>query len=213
MELHIIIILLILLTGASVHLYLRHQAQAAAPFRGSGGEPAGSKTHGILIPTELLQKIYATADHLFRATSADRVLLLYALNGHTNSRRATCVFEMHKHIDGDTNLRSYGAVLKYIDIEIDDHYRKLLHDIEANGSALFCTAYEKPSLLRDIYQQEGVQCAEICHIARHAVDDKNDILLYLSVATHTADIFIPTERLTIRLAVQKIRQEAKKIIP
>jgi len=106
-----------------------------------------------------------------------------------------------------------GAIYRYVHVEIDDHYRKMLKFVEHNKQTYLNVELMEQCLLKDIYQSlvEGVKHSGIHFIARKQVDELNDILIYSSMATTNNEDFSVIEKTTIKLAMDSIRAHSKQI--
>lgn len=118
-------------------------------------------------------------DELFRTTRGDRFLILIAINGKEDFNVVSVIFEQHKNSDYKVN-----AIARYRNLGIDAPYRNMLKEAEALGSVSLDINNMKDSLLKDIYKIESIQYSDIRHLLRIHVDDRNDILVYSSLATH-----------------------------
>jgi hypothetical protein len=125
---------------------------------------------------------------IFNKTSADRFLLLFAINGKHHFNVISVFFEQHKTGDMEVN-----AVTRYRDVKIDDAYRDMLKDMESNGGILLETETMKPCLLKDFYTLEGIYHAFVTHILRHEIDKENDVVIYSSFSNHIDKKFTKRE--------------------
>jgi len=134
---------------------------------------------------------------MFEYTSADRFLILTAMNGTRNFRIASALYEQH-NTGEDNSIISIGAVGKYVNFEFDNHYLNLLHTVEQVGST-YLNVDEMPDCdLKNIYKSEGVTGSKILFITRKKIDDKNDRVFYCSIATHVDGGFDNNERTIIK---------------
>lgn len=157
---------------------------------------------------EFYSLINDQADEIFETTKADRMLLLFAVNGREDFNHATAVFEKREDVE------KMGAGYRYNMIEIDAEYRKMLKDVERERSTTIdVSVMNKDSLLYKIYSSdfENVKHSIIKFIARKQIDENNDILIYTSIATSSEEPFTESEKLRIRLLTDTIRGRAATI--
>lgn len=133
--------------------------------------------------------IKRNVDEIFKKTKADRFLILIAINGKTNFKIVSVVFEQHKKSDYEIN-----AIARYRNLEIDDDYKEMLKLSEREGAVHLKTDSMRECLLKQIYLDEEVTFSDIRHIARIHIDDDNDLLVYSSLATHSVKPFTERER-------------------
>lgn len=118
-------------------------------------------------------------DELFEQTRADRFLILIAINGCEDFNMISVIFEQHK----DSQYK-VSAIARYKSLSIDTDYRNMLKLSEKYGKIELETEKMPPCLLKDIYQIESVTHSDVRHLVRVKIDDKNDVLVYSSLATH-----------------------------
>lgn len=145
---------------------------------------------------------------LFMTTKVDRFLILSAINGTKDFRFATAIYEQHK--SGVIQI-SVGACNKYVRFEFDEHYRKMLKEIEAVGTVTYSTEDMLPSDLKHIYQSEEVKHSTIAHLKRAKIDDQNDRIFYCSFATHDPTPYKAQESLYIRLCINQLKNKLNNI--
>lgn len=127
-------------------------------------------------------------DEMFLETKADRFLILIAINGQTDFNIVSVIFEQHKTADFQVN-----AIARYKDLPIDEAYRSMLKHAEREGQVLLETEKIERSLLGELYRLEGVEHSVVKHILRIKADERNDILVYSSLATHNSRSFTNLE--------------------
>lgn len=130
---------------------------------------------------------------IFDKTKSERFLLLFAINGKNHFNIVSVFFEQHK-----TGAFPVGAVARYRNVKIDKCYREMLIQAELEGSFLINAELMPESLLKNIYELEGVTHAQITHLLRHSMDKDNDVLLYSSCGTHKKAPFTKKELFYIK---------------
>jgi hypothetical protein len=123
--------------------------------------------------------IKEAVDELFRTTRGERFLILIAINGKVDFNVVSVIFEQHKTSDYQVN-----AIARYRSLGIDEMYRGMLKEAEALGMVSLQTKKMPASLLRDIYEIEHIEFSDIRHLLRISADERNDVLVYSSLATH-----------------------------
>lgn len=71
----------------------------------------------------------------------------------------------------------------------------MLKEAEVKGSVELETKNMTNSLLKIIYQVEGVNHSNIRHLLRLPIDEGNDVLVYSSIATHEQNAFEDSEKM------------------
>jgi len=152
----------------------------------------------ILFDFSVFNKIVYQVNELFAKTKADRYLTLYATNGKTDFKFVTSMFEHHK--DNEFIRLTTGAVSKYIKLQFDAHYLALLKEVEHVGP-VFLDVIEMPECdLKNVYISEKILHSCVMFLNRIQIDDNNDLLLFCSIATHSAEKFTPAEITIIKQA-------------
>jgi hypothetical protein len=140
------------------------------------------------------QKIYDAVIKMMNESNVDRFLIFVAVNGKTELRKVTCIFQKYKH--DNTNV---DAVSVYKGLKVDNVYVNYLYDTERKGSITLETEKIEPSLIKDIYETEGVKWSNWKFICRLNLDEKNDLIAYSSAATFNEDGFKNRDLLAIKL--------------
>ena len=141
-----------------------------------------------LLDFETFNKIKNSVDRMFETTKADRFMILIAMNGKTDFRVISVIFEQHK-----TTKWKVNAIVRYRDIEIDDRFKSLLKEIEHEKCVNLVVSDMKPQLLRDLWTLEKIKHSKLRFLHRQHLDDSNDIIIYSSLATHSEDPFTKLE--------------------
>lgn len=158
---------------------------------------------GIQAELEVFNEMRDIIDTIFHNTKADRFLILTALNGKTDFRFATAVYEQHNNTQ--KTLLSVGATSKYVKFEFDDKYKNMLKQAEREGMIMLETSKMDPSDLKSIYLSEKVSFANIYFLLRKKIDDKNDRIFYCSVASHSGEPFTDAENVLFKARVGQIK--------
>lgn len=140
------------------------------------------------------QKIYDAVIKMMNDSNVDRFLIFVALNGKTDLRKVTCIFQKYKNDDSDVD-----AVSAYKGLKVDNVYVNYLYDTEKKGSIILQTDEIEPSLIKDIYESEGVKWSNWKFICRLNLDEKNDLIAYSSAATFDNKGFTKKDLLAIKL--------------
>lgn len=123
------------------------------------------------------QNTAAEMSALISDTEIDRILILRAWNGSLSPKWTTAVYQM----------REVGQVPRqYVHLELDNDYVDRLRTIVSSGSLCFRADDIPKSLVRQIYNAEGVTASFWSHIETHR-DVKADsaVITYASFSTHT----------------------------
>ena len=145
----------------------------------------------------LLSIIMEKATLIFEDTTADRFLVLFAINGKRDFNYVNVICEQHK-IDGFIQ-GSGEAQRRYKNVKIDNHYKGLLKNVISNGYEVIDAEKMAQSILKDYYTFEGVKHSVVKFLVRINKDPNNDIIMFCSVAKHTKDAFAENELNNIEL--------------
>ena len=163
----------------------------------------------ILFDFNIFNNIIYHVNEAFKKTKADRYLTLYATNGKSDFRFVTAMFEHHK--EGKHTRLSIGAVNKYVKVETDTEYKKLLKDAEVNGDKYLDVIEMPDSDLKNIYIAEKVFHSVVLFLNRIRMNDQNDLLLYCSIATHDPEPFTAEEKTSLKQLAGALRNETEKL--
>lgn len=158
---------------------------------------------GIQAELEVFNEMRDIIDAIFHNTKADRFLILTALNGKTDFRFATAVYEQHNNTK--QTLLSIGATSKYVKFEFDDKYKNMLKQAEREGAIFLETDKMEASDLKSIYLSENVKYSHIYFLLRKAIDERNDRIFYCSIATHSDIAFTDAETVRIKAHVNQLK--------
>jgi hypothetical protein len=146
-----------------------------------------------LLDFQSFNEIRDSVDRMFASTKADRFMIIIAMNGQTDFRVVSVIFEQHQNRKYKVN-----AIIRYRDVEIDDNFRQNLKRVEVEGSLTFDVKTMKPQLLKDFYVIEKVKHAKLRFLHRQSLDDRNDVVVYSSIATHEDEPFTHIEETIIK---------------
>lgn len=163
----------------------------------------------LLFDFNIFNNIVHHVNEAFKNTKADRYLTLYATNGKSDFRFVTAMFEHHK--EGEHTRLSMGAVSKYVKLETDNEYKRLLKEAEINGIAYLDVIEMEDCDLRNIYIAEKVFHSAVMFLNRIPMNDSNDLLLYCSLATHNINEYTQDEKLIIKRLSGALRNETDKL--
>lgn len=150
-----------------------------------------------------LNQIGDIVQDIFNNTKCERFLLLSGVDYVGRIDKVSAVYEQH---DINNKLKySIGATNKYLEIKIDDNYRKMLDEVSTYGEYLFQVDKEENCLLKEIYQSEKVTESFLCFGGEKILDKEHRQLIYSSWATHEGT-FEYAEILRIRAAAQKMQK-------
>ena len=144
-----------------------------------------------ILDLTLLTTIKNSVHDLFKITESDRFLILIAINGQVDFRTVSVIFEQHKQ-------STSSAIATYKSLKVDSYYVRMLKEAEKYDIVDIETDKLPPSLLKTIYEEEGIMFAIVRHINRVKLDNNNDCLIYASIATHEDKPFTVAERYKIQ---------------
>lgn len=143
-----------------------------------------------LLDITYLTQIRKAVENMFKGTKADRFLILIALNGKIDFNLVSVVFEQHKKPQGDVN-----AIARYRNLTIDSYYREMLKKTEKDTTCeFFVKDMPEDSLLKSIYEIEGVKYSKLRHLLRVPIDDNNDVVVFSSISTKQEKAFTNKEK-------------------
>jgi hypothetical protein len=145
---------------------------------------------------------------IFKKTRAERFLILYAINGKTSFNTVTVCYEM-----GFDNKIVWASEM-YDKFEIDNPYRSMLKRVEFDHSIILDVAKMEECFLKTVYQSQDEQICHsiICFISRIKINENDDLLIYMSIATKSIDCFEKNELITIKRNCDQIRGASSNII-
>lgn len=161
----------------------------------------------ILFAHNILSVIDEHVANIFAETKVNRFLILFAVNGKSHFNFVTVCLEK-------TNTGAVsGSIFRYNRLEIDDHYKSMLKQVELQGNIHLEVSKMPESILKSIYESRDEKVTFSCvkFLKRINVDDLNDIVLYSSIATTKDEDFTTEESLIIKRNFDVIKNEARNI--
>jgi hypothetical protein len=163
----------------------------------------------IIMDLKFLNIIRDKVDDIFKMTTADSFLIYFSINGTSSFNFITAIYEQHKEIP-ETKI-SMGAINKYVNIQIDDHYRQMLKEVELLGDMSIEYDRMPDCLLKKYYTIEGIKYSIIKFLKRLRKDEKNDVVIFCSIAKHTDNPFSDIEKVIIKTNIDVIRNAANNL--
>jgi len=164
--------------------------------------PIEASDFEIRFALEDLVIIREDVHHLFQSTSADRFLILKAENGKQKPKWETAIYEQHKGVP------VVLATDVYKKVRLDDIYRDMINEAEAEGSMTMHTAaMPKGSRLKAIYESENIQHSNCYFLCRYPLksDPEKWIVIYCTLATENEAPFTPHEETALDLFADRLR--------
>lgn len=148
--------------------------------------PDTEKPKQIDVDVELFKfnELKESVDRVLANTKADSFLILMAHNGKEELRFATAIYEQHKN--NEKTIFSFGATNKYIKVEFDDEYRRMLKNTERDDIVKMETKSMNDNLLKNILISEKIVFSNCYFIKRYNEykSENKDLLLYCMISTH-----------------------------
>lgn len=163
----------------------------------------------IIMDLKFFNIIRQKVDDIFNSTSAERFLILFAINGKTDFNYVTVIYEQHK--SNENKFLSEGAIEKYMNIEIDNDYRQYLKQSEIIGPIYLDYDKMQNNLLKNFYKIEGINQSIIKFIKRLKKNDDNDVLIFCSIAKREKNEFTDVEKTIIKANIDAIKGVANQI--
>ncbi len=167
------------------------------------------KTKPVDVDVELFKfnELRESVDRVLTHTKADSFIILMAHNGKEELRFATAIYEQHKH--NEKTIFSFGATNKYIKVEFDDEYRKMLKNTERDDIVKMETQKMSDNLLKNILISEKIifsNCYFIKRYKEYKSEDK-DLLLYCMISTHQELPYDISDEIYFKTFVDFLRNE------
>lgn len=141
--------------------------------------------------------IYKELNQLMEASDIDRFLILAAWNGIEDPKWTTAIFQYRR---GDQNP------ISYVHVELDKDYCEKLRLIRTMGEVDFSTEELMPSLIKSIYEMEGIKYSAWYHInSKRLSDTGSTALRYCSFATHSDKVFSDADKINCRRIVGMLK--------
>ena len=177
--------------GILIPAYLLHKREVSKYKQEMNEHKLRGDVLDRILDLTLLTTIKDAVHDLFDITKADRFLILIAINGKVEFRTVSVIFEQHKK-------STSSAIASYKSLRVDGDYVQMLKEAEKYDVVDIETNKLKESLLKTIYQEEGIIFSMIKHMTRVKLDNNNDCLIYCSIATHSEEIFTLAEKYKIQ---------------
>lgn len=147
----------------------------------------------------LISDLNNSVDEVFSETKADRFIIAIAMNGKLDFNTISVVYQQFQGQDEASAGYRVDAIRRYKNLKIDSHYHDLLKTTEREG-VLEVDTVDMPedSLLKVIYQTEGVRHVMFQHLLRKKMDRDNDLLVFATLATHEDRPFTMLEKLSFK---------------
>jgi len=153
-------------------------------------------------------EVYRLMNKILQETHAKRVMILKTQNGGGKPRTGAHIYASVLY--EDFTLPFHSVLNDYQRIRVDKEYISILQNIaqDERGRESIIVKDMPLSLLRSIYEKEGVAMSQIFYLA----EGKN-AFYYMSVATNDEgmnEMASDAEQLSIRITVDQLRQIFKK---
>jgi len=142
-------------------------------------------------------EISDAVNQLFLETKVERFMIFIAVNGVTDFRVVSVIFERYKDITTNTH-----ALARYYNVKVDAPYKQMLKDAEKFGCVEINSETMIPQLLKDIYEGERIKHSIVSFITRKSIDKGNDLIAFSSAATTIPLPFSNIEKLSIKACVE-----------
>lgn len=156
----------------------------------------------VLIDNDFVNEFESIASNIFNNTKVDRIMFFYAVNGKKPFNVVTAFMEKRRYYD-------VGTFKKYTKLPVDEEYKKMLRFIESEGFIYYNVKEMPDSLLKNIYNSpdENVKHSKISFINRRSLNDRDDVLLYVSCSTGVDIPFTEYEKTNLTINLNKIRNK------
>lgn len=139
-------------------------------------------------------QIRESVDRIFAHTSADKFGITIAVNGTTDFKTVSVIYEQRKSAD----TREINALVRYRDVYVDDGFREMLKQQEHMGPQVYNPTEMADQLAKNILLIDGVKHMTQRFLHREKLDDKNDVVIHSSVSSHQIDPFTDLELTIIK---------------
>ena len=167
-----------------------------------------SKFNNLFFSSVILNKIYEKSIVLFRETSIEKVIVLYAINGKTTFTNITVCLEISK------NSKSKPIITKYDNYKIGNEYRDMLKKVEELKQLVINVNknIEEDCELKNLLRNIKINYIVLSFLARIKINSNDDILIYSSGHVMNKIIFTNDELNSIKAAMDTISDLAYKEI-
>ena len=167
-----------------------------------------SKFNNLFFSSMILNKIYEKSIVLFKETSVEKLIILYAINGKTIFTNITVCLEISK------NNNSKPIITKYDNYKIGNEYRDMLKKVERSKQLIINVNenIEEDCELKNLLRNIKVNYTVLSFLARININSGDDILLYSSGHVKSSKILSSEELNSIKAAMDTISDLAYKEI-
>ena len=167
-----------------------------------------SKFNNLFFSSMILNKIYEKSIVLFKETSVEKLIILYAINGKTTFTNITVCLEISK------NNNSKPIITKYDNYKIGNEYRDMLKKVEGSKQLIINVNenIEEDCELKNLLRNIKVNYTVLSFLARININSGDDILLYSSGHVKSSKILNSEELNSIKAAMDTISDLAYKEI-
>lgn len=173
------------------------------------GSESEKTTKQVDVDVELFKfnELKESVDRILSHTKADSFIILMAHNGREDLRFATAIYEQHKH--DEKTMFSFGATNKYIKVEFDDDYRRMLKNSEKEDAVKMETKTLNDNLLKGILISEKINFSNCYFIKRYKEykSEHKDLLLYCMISTHQNSPYDITDEIYFKTFVDFLKNE------
>lgn len=117
---------------------------------------------------------------LFKLFSADRFLVLLAVNGKTDPNIVSAVFGE----ESEEYKTKIDIEERYIQVPIDAQYKEMLRVIQRVGYVILVVDEMPECKLKEFYQGEKVKYSLVFFLKRYHLNENDDAVLFCSLAVH-----------------------------
>lgn len=161
-----------------------------------------------------VQFIFKTSNESFeickqilKKTKATRVHLFTASNGKTDLKYCNSLFGFEL-----INDRIEVSEDSYKSLEYDNAYNLMLKNAEVNSTVVLDVKAMISSMLKNIYNRIRIKHSIIVFSFRCSIDNENDRIFYLSIATKCPDPFTEDEEIFIKQKTDELKFVLKNIM-
>jgi hypothetical protein len=113
---------------------------------------------------------------LFKETPVTRFTIMFAMNGRIDFNYMTVVYDQHDY------RMDVGMESSYDQIQIDQGYIRLLKEVERLGFVWLSAPFNIGSISHFMEMEEVKHCGW-GYVLREALDDTDDLLVYLAISS------------------------------
>lgn len=141
-------------------------------------------------------------EKLLKETEIDRFILFRAWNGFSDPKWTTSVLQI---------LSGKQVPINYIHFDLDEDYKERLKFCEVNNHNYLVTKdLSETSVIKKVYETEGVNASMWCHIIDLDGPSNSRILIYCSLSTTTHEEISQKTIFKAKALVSKIKINANE---